>query len=147
MRFVDWFMASFLYCFLYSYRTSNYCESNSCRSFTLLKALAKSIGNLIAIAFKSEKTTIGRAITLERKPSKKKQRTDTKKDAKRIKSDNFTRSNREKYNIAIAILEKLQFLNGNKNYYDFYGSNNIFADCICIWCALVSTTIHSFIYN
>jgi hypothetical protein len=40
-------------------------------------------------------------ITLERKPSKKKQRTDTKKDAKRIKSNN-----REKSNIAIAILEK-----------------------------------------
>ena len=36
-------------------------------------------------------------------PSKKKQRTDTKKDAKRIKSDNFTRNNREKSNIAIAI--------------------------------------------
>jgi hypothetical protein len=34
---------------------------------------------------------------------KKKQRTDTKKAAKRIKSDNFTRSNREKSNIAIAI--------------------------------------------
>ena len=49
---------------------------------------------------------VGRATTLERKPSKKKQRTYTKKDAKRIKSDNFTRSNREKSNIAIAILEK-----------------------------------------
>ena len=47
----------------------------------------------------------GRAITLEREPSKKKQRTQTKKDAKRINSDNFTRSNREKSNIAIAILE------------------------------------------
>ena len=35
----------------------------------------------------------------KREPSKKKQRTDTKKDAKRIKSDNFTRSNREKSNI------------------------------------------------
>jgi hypothetical protein len=35
-------------------------------------------------------------ITLKREPSKKKQRTDTKKDAKRIKIDNFTRSNREK---------------------------------------------------
>ena len=44
----------------------------------------------------------GRAITLERKPSKKKQRTDTKKDAK---GDKFTRSNREKSKIAIAILE------------------------------------------
>ena len=49
---------------------------------------------------------VGRAITLERKPSKKKQRTDTSKDAKRIKSDNFTRSNRENFNIDIAILEK-----------------------------------------
>jgi hypothetical protein len=48
-------MASFLYCFQYSYRSSNYCDSNSCRSFTLLKALAKSNGNLIAIAFNSEK--------------------------------------------------------------------------------------------
>ena len=33
---------------------------------------------------------------------KKKQRTDTKKDAKKIKSDNFKRSNGEKSNIAIA---------------------------------------------
>ena len=33
--------------------------------------------------------------------------TDTKMDANKIKSDNFTRSNREKPNIAIAILEKL----------------------------------------
>ena len=49
---------------------------------------------------------VGRAITLEREPTKKKQRTDTKMDAKRIKSDNFARSNREKSNIAIAILEK-----------------------------------------
>ena len=48
---------------------------------------------------------VGRAITLKKEPSKKKQRTDTKKDAKRKKSDNFTRSNREKSNIAIAIFE------------------------------------------
>ena len=38
---------------------------------------------------------VGRAITLKREQSKKNQRTDTKKDAKRIKSDNFTRGNRE----------------------------------------------------
>ena len=37
--------------------------------------------------------------------TKKKQRTDTKKDAKRIKSDNITSRNREKSNFAIAILE------------------------------------------
>jgi hypothetical protein len=53
---------------------------------------------------------VGRAITLEREPSKKKQRTDTNKDAKRIRSDNFTRSNKEKSNIATAILEKSPFL-------------------------------------
>ena len=40
-----------------------------------------------------------------KKAIKEKQRTDTKKDAKRIKSDNFTRGNREKSNIALAILE------------------------------------------
>ena len=38
---------------------------------------------------------VGRAITLEKVPSKKKQRTNTKMAAKRFKSDNFTRSNRE----------------------------------------------------
>ena len=42
---------------------------------------------------------------LERESSKKKQCTDTKKDVKRIMSDNFTRGNRKKSNIAIAILE------------------------------------------
>ena len=47
---------------------------------------------------------VGRA--LESEPPKKKQRTDTKKDVKRIISDNFTRSHRKKSNIAIAILEK-----------------------------------------
>ena len=44
MRNIFCFMASFLYCFKYSYR-----------SFTLLKALVKSNENLFAIAFKSEK--------------------------------------------------------------------------------------------
>ena len=41
----------------------------------------KSNGDFFDIAI------VGRAITLEREPSKKKQRTDTIKDAKRIKSD------------------------------------------------------------
>ena len=104
MSFVDWFMTSFLYCFLYSYRSSNYCDSNSCHSFALLKALAKSNGNLIGIAFYRNSW---KSDNFRRKPSKKKQRTDSKKDAKRIKSDNFTRNNyREKSNIARAILEK-----------------------------------------
>ena len=42
VSYVDLFMAYFLYCFPYSYRSLNYCDSNSCRSFTLIKALAKS---------------------------------------------------------------------------------------------------------
>jgi hypothetical protein len=94
-------MASFLYCFPYSYRYSNHCDSNSCRSFTLLKALAKSNGNLYARAIK------------------KKQRTETKKDAKRIKSENFTREKREKSNIAIAIFKKLM-IGWQHNYFFFW---------------------------
>ena len=39
--------------------------------------------------------------------------------AKRIKSDNFTRSNREKSNIAIAILEKLM-IGLHHNYFVFW---------------------------
>ena len=31
----------FFVCFPYSHSSSNYCDSNSCRTFTLLKALAK----------------------------------------------------------------------------------------------------------
>ena len=38
-------------------------------------------------------------------------------------------SNREKSNIAIAILEKLSFLKGKKIISHFGGSNNIFAYC------------------
>ena len=60
------------------------------------------------------------------KISKMKQKTDTKKDAKMNKSDNFTRSNREKSNIAIAILEK--WIVGWHYYYFVFGG--IFADCI-----------------
>ena len=42
------------------------CDSDSFRSFRLLKALAKSNSNLFAIASKNEKEQVGRAITLER---------------------------------------------------------------------------------
>ena len=40
--------------------------------------------------------------------------------SKNIKSDNLMGSNREKSNIAIAILEKLTILKGNKNYFAFW---------------------------
>ena len=62
---------------------------------------------------------VGRVITLERKQTKKKQKTDSKKDAKGIKSDNFTRSNREKSNISIAILEKWM-IGWQHNYFVFW---------------------------
>ena len=83
----------------------------------------KSKGNLFVIAFIVKATTIafaivGRAITLKRMPSKKKQKTDIKKDAKRIKSDNFTWSNREKFNIAIALL-KIGMIGLHYNYFVF----------------------------
>ena len=38
-------------------------------------------------------------------------------------------SNKEKSNIAIAILEKIPFLKGKQIISYFDGSNNIFADC------------------
>ena len=70
--------------------------------------------------------------TLKRKLSKKKQRTDTKKDAKRIKSDNFTRSIRKESNISIAILGN-ELLDGTIIISYFGGSNNIFADNIILF--------------
>ena len=47
-----------------------------------------------------------------------KQRTDTINEAKKIKSDNFPRSNRENSTIAIAILEKCM-IGQNHNYFAF----------------------------
>ena len=70
-----------------------------------MTCLSNSMACLIQILYDVTLDTDGeRAITLEREPPKKKQRTDIKKDAKRIKSDNFTRSKKEESNIAIAIL-------------------------------------------
>ena len=46
-------LASFLNCFSYC-RCDNLCDSNCCRSFALLKTIAKSIRNIFAIASKSE---------------------------------------------------------------------------------------------
>ena len=94
-------MASILYCFPYSYRLSNYCDSSSCRSFTLLKALAKSNGNLFAVAFKSDNYRYRdswKSDNFRERAIKKKQRTDTKKDAKRIKSDTVCYRNIGKMN-------------------------------------------------
>ena len=100
VSFEDWFMASFLYCFPYSNRSSNSCDSNSCRSFTLSHLRTRKSDNYrYRDSWKSD--------NFRERAIKKKQRTDTRKDAKRIKSDNLTRGNRKKSNIAIAILENL----------------------------------------
>ena len=63
----------------------------------ILKSNSTVLVQIICISFKSEKE---RQLSLSRELSKKKLRTDSKKDAKRIKSDNLTRSN------IMAILEK-----------------------------------------
>ena len=83
----------------YSYRSSNYCDSNSWRSFT--------------------RNSDNHRYSDGRMPSKKKQRTDTKKDAKRIKSNNFTRRNRDKSNIDIALLERWMIW-WHHNYFVFW---------------------------
>jgi len=61
---------------------------------------------------------VGRAITLDREPSKKKQRTDTKKNAKRIKSDNFTGINK-KSSILLSQFWKNEWSDGS-------AQNNVF---------------------
>ena len=50
---------------------------------------------------------VGITITLMRKIIKRIKKTDRTNEAKKIKSDYFARSNREKTNITIAIVEKL----------------------------------------
>ena len=58
----------------------------------------------------------------------KKQRTDAKNEATKIKSDKFTRSYREKSNIAIAILHNEQ-LDSTIIILLFGGTSNIFVEC------------------
>ena len=102
-------------------------------------------GNFSNIAIELERTTIiaiaivGRAITLERKPSKKKQRTDTKKNAKRIKGYNFTRSNGKSL-ILLSQYWKNEWLDGTLIISYFSGSNNIFADCNSLITNIKKTT-------
>ena len=82
----------------------------------------RSIAKAIVVALLRPTTTaiaiVGRVITLEGEPSKKKQRNDTKKNANKIKSDNF-RSKREKSNSAMAILE-IFMIEWHHNYFVFW---------------------------
>ena len=75
-------------------------------------------------------------------PSKKKQRTDTKKDAKRIKSDNFTWAI-EKNPILLSQYWKNEWLDGTITISYFVGRNNIFADCI-IYFSLTKDIVDKF---
>ena len=70
--FVRWFMAFFSYYLPYNYRSSNDCDSNSCRCFSLLKTIAKSKG-------KRSPSPLGAKKKKHKENNKaKKQRTDTK---------------------------------------------------------------------
>ena len=48
--FCRWLMPSFLYCSPYSFRSYNHRDRDSCLSFLILQALAKSTSNLFTIA-------------------------------------------------------------------------------------------------
>ena len=101
-------ICSFRYCSKYSYHSSNFRDGISWCSFSLLKAIAKSKERLIAITFKSKTfafIVIGRETTIEIE-IKKEQRNYTQNEGKKIKSDNFTKNNKEKSNNTSAILEK-----------------------------------------
>ena len=134
MSFVDWFMASFLYCFPYSYCSSNYCDSNSCRFFTLLKALAKSNSNLFAIAYKSEKE---RQVIFSLSPIRARKSNNFKeraiKKSKELIPKRMLRGLRvitlqgaiEKSPILLSHYWKNEWLNGTIIISYFGGSNNI----------------------
>ena len=68
---------------------------------------------------------VGRALTLEREPSKKKQITDTKKDARVITLQGAI----EKSLILLSQYWKVECLDGTIIISYFGGSNNIFVDC------------------
>ena len=67
----------------------------------------KKVKKRLAVASKSEKSNNSRAINIKRaKKTINKQTTDTKNEAKRIQSNNFSWSNRERPNIIITISKK-----------------------------------------
>ena len=139
MSFVDWFMASFLYCFPYSYRSSNYCDSNSCRSFTLLKALAKSNGNLFAIAFNSDNYRERDSWKSEnfKKEAIKKRSKELIPKRMQIGLNVITLQGViEKSPILLSQYWKIEWLDGSIIISHFGGSNNIFDDCTILWCCL-----------
>ena len=62
------------------------------------------------LSLSSQRVKKKRKLSLSRDGNQEKKRgTDNKKEAKKIKSDNFTGNIREKSNIAMAMFEKLSF--------------------------------------
>ena len=123
-------MASFPYCFPYSYRSPNYCDSNSCRTFTHLKALAKSNDNLFAIAFKSDNYHYCDSWKSDNFRMKA-----IKKEAKNWYQKGCYRN-----------IGKFEWLYGTIFISYFGGSNNIFANythlvVVPSWCWLSRTTL------
>jgi hypothetical protein len=101
----------FFYVLLPVWLSLSNCDSKSCRSCTLLKAIANSNGNLFSIISKSGK---------ERQLLK----IDNFRESNKVKKQRRWRlSLREKSNIGIAIWEKSKII------WDFGCTNIIFADC------------------
>ena len=75
-------MSSFFVLRSYGYHSSNYFNSNSCRSCTLLKAIAQSAENLTVVSSKSKSENYCYCDSLKSdnfgENQEKKQRTDTK---------------------------------------------------------------------
>ena len=96
-----------------------------------------------------KKIMVRRPITLEREPSKKKQRTATKKNANKIKSDNFTRSNRRKFQYCYRNIRKMNgtiiisYLDGSNNIFTA-AESIIFTSLLCYNC-FKSALLHMFI--
>ena len=129
-------MASFLYCFSYSFRSPNYCDSNSCRSFTLLKALAKSKVIFSLSPLRARKSDNYRYRDSWKSDSFR-ERT-IKKRSKELILKRMQRGLRvitlqgtiEKSPILLSKYWKFEYLDGNIIILYLGVSNSIFADCI-----------------
>ena len=118
-------MASFLYCSPYIYRFYNFCrsfEGNSTKPQRIFLPLRVSKSQIYRYC------NSWRSIKYRENKLRKEAKNWHQNYAKKIKSNNFTWSNREKSNIAIAILEKWQ-LDNTIIIMHFEWTDNIFASC------------------
>ena len=124
-----WFMAFFLYCFPYSYRSY---KRKVTVIFSLSPLWAKKSDNYRYRNSWKNNNFRERAI-------KKKQRYDIKKDAKRIKSDNFKKSP-----ILLSQFWKLEWLDGTI-IISYVGGSNIFSPSLWMCQILEKKSIFIFI--